>query len=459
MSQQQTSPSSSVQEFAKHAHIDYIQHLEEKEQTTFEYCVTEHLRMSGMYWGLTGMDLMSESSKMNREHILQFIRDSYHADVGGFAGAPNHDAHILYTLSAVQLLVLLTSNIEEFLTLEQIEKIGEFIGSLQKEDGSFSGDKWGEIDTRFSYCALNCLALLGLLETCSNYRGDKINNKKYINVEKTVDYVLSCQNFDGGFGVCPGAESHAGQIFTCVGALSIAKALDRFDHDTLSWWLCERQCENGGLNGRPEKLSDVFVFDLSEDEEEENTFSKAKKIISSPPSLDPEINSKKRKSSVVSSNDEESPSSGSEKQTNFKKVKQDNRSTIHKSIDSFRKMKEAGHSASKVSHISVISDSSDEEKSPPSNNSAILISSDEEDDDVDSSVQHILNYRGHHASSSNVKSSPSSSKSKPAKASSSKADSETKYTVQTYLNFKKKRTSRQDTDSDSEEDRVVSPEK
>ncbi|KAF0976743.1 hypothetical protein FDP41_004038 [Naegleria fowleri] len=249
--------SSSVQAFAKEAHTSYIQHLEEKETNTFEYCVTEHLRMSGMYWGLTAMDLLNEIDKMNRDKILQFVRDSYHEEEGGFSGAPNHDPHILYTLSAVQLLVLLTDNIEEFLSLEQIEKIGSYIGSLQKEDGSFAGDQWGEVDTRFSYCALNCLALLGLLETCSNYRGDKINNRKFINVEKAVQYVLSCQNFDGGFGVCPGAESHAGQIFTCIGALSIGKALDRIDQDTLCWWLCERQCDNGGLNGRPEKLADV----------------------------------------------------------------------------------------------------------------------------------------------------------------------------------------------------------
>lgn len=67
----------------------------------------------------------------------------------------------------------------------------------------------------------------------------------------------SCKNFDGGFGAVPGAESHAGQIFCCVGALSIAGALDHVDVDLLGWWLCERQCDSGGLNGRPEKQADV----------------------------------------------------------------------------------------------------------------------------------------------------------------------------------------------------------
>jgi hypothetical protein len=29
------------------------------------------------------------------------------------------------------------------------------------------------------------------------------------------------------------------------------------DADLLGWWLCERQCDSGGLNGRPEKQADV----------------------------------------------------------------------------------------------------------------------------------------------------------------------------------------------------------
>jgi geranylgeranyl transferase type-2 subunit beta len=35
------------------------------------------------------------------------------------------------------------------------------------------------------------------------------------------------------FGAVPGAESHADQIFCCVGTLSIAGALDRIDVDIL----------------------------------------------------------------------------------------------------------------------------------------------------------------------------------------------------------------------------------
>lgn len=36
--------------------------------------------------------------------------------------------------------------------------------SLQQPDGSFFGDEWGEVDTRFSYCALSSMAILGQLD-------------------------------------------------------------------------------------------------------------------------------------------------------------------------------------------------------------------------------------------------------------------------------------------------------
>jgi len=78
-----------------------------------------------------------------------------------------------------------------------------------------------------------------------------------VDVEKAVQHVDSCANFDGGYGVCPGAESHSGQIFTCVSALAIAGRLDLVETDKLGQWLSERQLPCGGLNGRPEKTEDV----------------------------------------------------------------------------------------------------------------------------------------------------------------------------------------------------------
>ena len=33
-----------------------------------------------------------------------------------------------------------------------------------------------------------------------------------VDVDKAVEFVLKCMNFDGGFGRVPGSESHAGQV-------------------------------------------------------------------------------------------------------------------------------------------------------------------------------------------------------------------------------------------------------
>lgn len=43
-----------------------------------------------------------------------------------------------------------------------------------------------------------------------------------------------------------------------MAALAISGALAHVDRDLLGWWLSERQVKSGGLNGRPEKLADVW---------------------------------------------------------------------------------------------------------------------------------------------------------------------------------------------------------
>eukprot|EP00850_Spirogloea_muscicola_P022913 SM000318S12215 [mRNA] locus=s318:104839:107258:+ [translate_table: standard] len=193
--------------------------------------------MSGVYWGLAGMALLGALPDMDEPRVLAWLLRCRHPN-GAFGANEGHDAHILYTYSAVQILALYNR-----LDLADADAIASYIAGLQQPDGSFAGDEWGEIDTRFSYCALACLSLLGRLGA--------------VEVARATDYIASCRNFDGGFGNIPGGESHAGQIFCCVAALKIGGALHLVDRDLLGWWLCERQVPSGGLNGRPEKLPDV----------------------------------------------------------------------------------------------------------------------------------------------------------------------------------------------------------
>lgn len=220
-------------------HVEYIEN-HGKDQDDYEYCMTEFLRMSGIYWGVTALDIMNQLDRLDRTSIIDFIRRCQCPVTGGFAPCEGHDPHILYTLSAIQILC-----IYEALNEIDCEAVVRYVSGLQQFDGSFFGDKWGEVDTRFSFCAVAILTLLGRMEGT-------------INVERAIKFVMSCCNqTDGGFGSKPGAESHAGLIYCCVGFLSLTQSLHLLDIDKLGWWLCERQLTSGGLNGRPEKLPDV----------------------------------------------------------------------------------------------------------------------------------------------------------------------------------------------------------
>jgi len=71
-------------------------------------------------------------------------------------------------------------------------------------NGSVSGDDFEESDTRFTYILLSSLSLLGRLEALDDlYEGR--------GRELVIGNLKGSMNFDGGFGVEPGAESHGAQ--------------------------------------------------------------------------------------------------------------------------------------------------------------------------------------------------------------------------------------------------------
>ena len=222
--------------FAPSAHRSYIKRVSE-DSAAYEYAVSEHLRMSGIYWAATALELIGHLDALDGPAIVDFVLECQHPN-GGFGGNLNHDPHILYTLSAIQLLVLFDA-----LPRLEADKVLSYVAGLQLPDGSFQGDEWGEVDTRFSYCALACASLLGKMDA--------------LDVPRAIAFVKACENFDGGYGCVPGGESHAGQVFTCVGALAIADELTMCRVDELGWWLSERQTPGGGLNGRCAISSDL----------------------------------------------------------------------------------------------------------------------------------------------------------------------------------------------------------
>lgn len=222
-------------------HVSYVKDLF-RHPAYLVHFMADHLKMNALYWGLGTLYLVNHKDEFSRDEVVQFVLSCIDESNGGFGAAPNHDAHMLSTLSALQVLKMYEALGE--LSSEQRKGVVEFVKSMQLPDGSFQGDQFGEIDTRFVYNALQCLSILEELTP-------EI-------VDPAVDWILQCQNFDGCFGMLPGSESHAAQGFTCLGALSIANALHKLPKkEVLEWWLSDRQVDSGGLNGRPEKLPDV----------------------------------------------------------------------------------------------------------------------------------------------------------------------------------------------------------
>ena len=82
--------------------------------------------MSGIYWTLTALELGGAGNRLNKTEIVEFVKTCQH-ECGGFGASVSHDPHLLYTLSALQILV-------SYEAVDQIdvEKVVQFIAGFQQ---------------------------------------------------------------------------------------------------------------------------------------------------------------------------------------------------------------------------------------------------------------------------------------------------------------------------------------
>ncbi|TYJ53665.1 hypothetical protein B9479_005691 [Cryptococcus floricola] len=215
-----------------------------KQKQDLAYHLTSHLRLNGIYWGLTALYIMGQPEALDREGVIQYVLSCWDDKAGTFGPHPGHDGHILATLSGIQDNLLQVSSQPGPPAPSLMPRI--VLLSLINADGSVRGDPSPESDSRFTYILLSSLSLMSRLHLLTSEQLSSITS----NIEQ-------CKNFDGGFGLEPGTESHSGQVWVCTAALAILGRMDLVDEDLLGAWLSERQLPNGGLNGRPEKLEDV----------------------------------------------------------------------------------------------------------------------------------------------------------------------------------------------------------
>lgn len=114
--------------------------------------------MSGAYWAIGSYQLLGNSMHERKDEMVKFIKACQHP-CGGFGGNYGHDPHVTTSLYALLILAMFDS-----CEAIDLQKLAEYFQGLQNEDGSFMGDHSGEVDTRFSYCAISGLSLMNRLD-------------------------------------------------------------------------------------------------------------------------------------------------------------------------------------------------------------------------------------------------------------------------------------------------------
>lgn len=171
---------------------------------------------------------------------------------------------IANTYSALCILLMLE---DDYSARLDSDKIMGFVNRCQTENGSFKslldkhGNPFGDGDLRQTYMALSIRKLL-------NYKGTND-----IDLSKIKRNILSKKVLDGGLG---NGESHAGLTFCGLAALKLMGELHLEDWTRTVNWLVHRQIsfndynmetlsqndatdesDNGGHNGRVNKLADT----------------------------------------------------------------------------------------------------------------------------------------------------------------------------------------------------------
>lgn len=97
-------------ELRKQDHVNFLKSILTKEDS-FEFLQMAHLKTSVIYWSLTASILLDSLDDIypedKRQVVLAYLEKCYKGD-GGFAGNEGaHDSHLLFTLSAVQIMIIL----------------------------------------------------------------------------------------------------------------------------------------------------------------------------------------------------------------------------------------------------------------------------------------------------------------------------------------------------------------
>jgi len=230
-----------------------------------------------LYWTIHSLDLLSALPTTSDDSRLVRVLctlESYWKDLregGGFGGGPNQIPHCATSHAAVLCSTFLAGQADNYpksseMALELLQKkrkaLQSWFFTLRcgcDSESSSIGERHipsigcrmhhdGEVDVRATYTICAMASLLNILTSSLT--------------EGMVEYIVSCQTFEGGFGGVPFAEAHGGYTFCALAALHILTDgrlydISGLDIEALRGWLTRRQMAyEGGFQGRCNKLVD-----------------------------------------------------------------------------------------------------------------------------------------------------------------------------------------------------------
>lgn len=196
--------------------------------------------------------------------------------LGAFGAHPDHDAHLLPTLSAIQILV--THNALDRVDVDRVTKCKLlFIRTVTYSNSRMRFDShrvasapFRDIRRRLARRSRHAIPLLRSQRALAPRKAASHERRQGRGVHRALCQLRrrvwrrrGCRESRRtryvrrlSSSIIP-AHLYVRVVFVCVAALAILGRLDIINQSTLPWWLAERQLPNGGLNGRPEKLEDV----------------------------------------------------------------------------------------------------------------------------------------------------------------------------------------------------------
>lgn len=144
---------------------------------------------------------------------------------GGFGGGPGQIAHLATTYAACNALCII-GTAQSYAAIDKPSLLQFLYAVREDRCGAFRMHVDGEIDVRGAYCAIAIAKLVNISLEAEH----KLFNG-------TIDWIVSCQTYEGGMGGVPSQEAHGGYTFCGVASLAMLGSTGNCDLKALMVFL------------------------------------------------------------------------------------------------------------------------------------------------------------------------------------------------------------------------------